>query len=221
MPIQTRFLRPVGIRAWLRIHWGQTACFNGSDHSAMVHLMDSCAVDDWELGGSAAEYADERWPTVCDHCHAGAPPLSVVRRCCLAPGCSGVRPLVQRQVFRKPLYQPPEGESRSELEPGDLYYANWYPCAEGGPCLYGWTNCDGRHLVVILPTADRWAWDLSSRASNCTRKDDTLHRCWIWHGDPEQGGVHVDKNGDTCEAGDGFILVPGYHGTLSHGVLTD
>jgi lambda family phage portal protein len=48
-------------------------------------------------------------------------------------------------------------------------------------------------------------WDIDGRASNCTRPDDDTHRCWVRHGDPRTGVVHVDKDGDTCGAGSGSI----------------
>ncbi len=80
-------------------------------------------------------------------------------------------------------------------------------------------GADGRSLVVILPGKRPWCID--SRANNCTKKDDKVHRCWVRHGNPEDGTLHVDKNGNTCSAGAGSIAVPGYHGFLHHGFLTD
>lgn len=78
----------------------------------------------------------------------------------------------------------------------------------------GWHNCDGRHLVVVLP--DRVTWDVDGRANNCALPDDRLHRCWVRAGDPEASPptVHVSKDGLTCAAGGGSIASPGYHGHL-------
>lgn len=82
-----------------------------------------------------------------------------------------------------------------------------------------WTNCDGRHLVVSVPT-DGHEWSPSNRASNCTLKTDTLHRCWVLHGDPEvPSTLHVDKAGFTCTAGAGSIKFGDWHGFLDHGLL--
>jgi hypothetical protein len=116
------------------------------------------------------------------------------------------------------VYDTPSGEP----EPGSMYWATWYSCAtgeSGGKCFYGWTNCDGKHLMVVLPNGH--GWDVNSRASNCTMKDDGAHRCWVRHGDPDKGEpVHVDKAGNTCAAGAGSIAVPGYHGFLHNGELS-
>jgi hypothetical protein len=78
-------------------------------------------------------------------------------------------------------------------------------------------NPDGQYLTVKLPTGHEWYID--GEASNCTMKDDTIHRCWVRHGIAPN--ITVDKNGNTCQAGGGSIMVPGYHGFLRDGYLTD
>ncbi|HEY2662179.1 MAG TPA: hypothetical protein VGI79_20845 [Caulobacteraceae bacterium] len=81
----------------------------------------------------------------------------------------------------------------------------------------GRKGADGRSLVVVTPQGD---WNLDHRASNCTRPDDKVHRCWVRHGRPEDGTLHVDKAGDTCAAGAGSIIMHGgWHGFLHHGEL--
>lgn len=80
------------------------------------------------------------------------------------------------------------------------------------------------HLHAVCPNGQHW--DIDSRASNCTRREDNVHRCWVRHGDPTQPHtVHVDKNGDTCAAGAGSIIVnakqPAYHGFLHNGRFSD
>lgn len=110
------------------------------------------------------------------------------------------------------IYNTPSGN----LEPGNLFWGDWYPCAEGGACLYGWTNCDGKHLMAVLPNGSHW--DIDSRSSNCTKRGDTTHRCWIRVGEPPL--VTVGKKGLTCEAGGGSIAVGSYHGFLVGGVFT-
>lgn len=57
-------------------------------------------------------------------------------------------------------------------------------------------------------------------ASNCTMPDDKNHKCWVRHGRPEDGTLHVDKNGHTCAAGAGSIVAGNYHGFLHNGHLT-
>lgn len=102
---------------------------------------------------------------------------------------------------------------RSSLPPGACYdEEGWHDVpSQCGP--------DGRSLVVVLPTGMHWQID--SRATNCTMPKDEVHKCWVRHGKPEDGTLHVDKNGYTCAAGAGSIAVPGYHGFLHNGHLTD
>ena len=50
-------------------------------------------------------------------------------------------------------------------------------------------------------------------------KTDNVHKCWVRHGRPEDGTLHVDKNGKTCAAGAGSILTSKWHGFLHNGHL--
>jgi hypothetical protein len=90
-----------------------------------------------------------------------------------------------------------------------------------------WTNCDGKHVVVLLPSAkdgsgDGHEWSPSNRANNCTKKDDTLHRCWVLHGDVDRPEtLHVDKDGVTCTAGGGSIQFGDFHGYVSSGFVSE
>lgn len=95
---------------------------------------------------------------------------------------------------------------------GAIWRASWYEDAEW-PELVG---VDGRSYVVKTPGGD---WLIDSVASNCTRKDDKIHKCWCRHG--EAPNFHVDKVGNTCAAGAGSILIGNYHGFLHNGYLTD
>jgi len=229
--IAVRFLRHVGTRAWLRIYWGSGQCPNSygtgrpGTHNAQVFIAESSILDDELLGGTVADYPESVWPTRCDHCYELAP-MTATEKCCEAPECTERRPVVRRMVFRKAVYQDPDGNRRHNFIPGDMYYADWYECrAQLGGCHHGWSNCDGRHLIVILPDGTCHPWDVDGRASNCTMKNDTVHRCWVRTGDPETGIVHVSKgpvghiSTTTCSAGSGSISVPGYHGFLHHGKL--
>lgn len=100
--------------------------------------------------------------------------------------------------------------------PGDMFYAPWMHRDEDGHCMY-WDSCkDPRgHLMVQMP--DGGTWDIDSRASNCTMKEDRNHRCWIKHG--EAPNITVDKNGNTCAAGAGSIQMINWHGFLREGKL--
>lgn len=75
---------------------------------------------------------------------------------------------------------------------------------------------DGRSLVVRCP--DGHDWMIDSRASNCTLPKNDTHHCWVRHGKPEDGTLHVDKNGATCAAGAGSIGK--WHGFLHGGRFT-
>lgn len=75
-------------------------------------------------------------------------------------------------------------------------------------------------LAVCCRLHNHHTWMIDGRASNCTMPDDQDHRCWVRHGTVGDK-LHVDKNGLTCAAGAGSIAIPGYHGFLHHGELTD
>ena len=127
------------------------------------------------------------------------------------------------------------GERLGCCQPGDAYYAApWviYGDRQPEPGLTAdpealeehrrhcyWANCDGRHLWVFLPNGQSWSPDY--RARNCTMPTDRLHRCWVKHGSPEDGTIHVDKVGLTCAAGGGSIGSTGWHGFLEHGFLVE
>lgn len=78
------------------------------------------------------------------------------------------------------------------------------------------TGSDGLAIICMLP--GKHTWMIDGRASNCTMKDDTKHRCWVRHGTVGER-LTVDKNGPTCKAGAGSIKVDGYHGFLRNGEL--
>ena len=190
----------VGTRAWLRIYWGVDdcpSCLGGGElgyHDARVHLVDAPEIRAWGLGGEARDHAgDPRWPVRCDHC--GKPASANAKR----------------QVFCDRLYDTPSGD----LEPGCLYWADWYHW-DDGRCARGWSNCRGPHLMAILPNGR--SWDIDGRATNCTLPEDTVHRCWVRSGEPPI--VTVSKDGPTCGAGGGSIQVDGYHGFLRGGGFT-
>lgn len=77
---------------------------------------------------------------------------------------------------------------------------------------------DGKCINVVLPNGHVWAID--SRASNCTMKEDNIHKCWVRHGDGRCiENLTVDKNGYTCQAGAGSIIAGDFHGFLTNGYL--
>lgn len=197
--LQSRMATNVGTRAYLRVYWGDDcqSC-NGKGvrgyHNAMVHIGDTPEIDKWTFMGEPADYVgDHRWPVKCDHCGAGVPVDAT------------------RQVFRRRLYDTPSGE----LEPGCLFWATWFNNDKGG-CVWHDQGCDGKHLMAVLPNGQKW--DIDGKASNCTKPNDRVHRCWVRHG--EVPIITVDKNGNTCAAGAGSIQAGDYHGFLQGGNFT-
>lgn len=100
--------------------------------------------------------------------------------------------------------------SREREDGAELHPDKWPPIGR-----------DGRSIVCLVPGngGPSW-WYIDSKASNCTRRDAPGHRCWVRHGTVGEQ-LHVDKNGDTCSAGAGSISMPGYHGFLHNGHLTE
>ncbi len=113
---------------------------------------------------------------------------------------------------RNAVYDTSDGDPH----PGDMYWMPDHRNAQGVVECHYWDNCEGEHLHVVLPNGHHW--DVDSRASNCTRKEDRAHRCWIRSGEPPR--VTAGKSGNTCSAGAGSILSGNYHGFLRDGMLT-
>ncbi len=101
-------------------------------------------------------------------------------------------------------------DEHGQLPPGAMFWITF----SGGLCENHLPGCE-RHLMVVCPDG-HW-WNIDSRCSNCTMKDDRVHRCWVRHGEPPN--ITVDKNGVTCQAGGGSIQTPDWHGFLRNGEL--
>lgn len=98
---------------------------------------------------------------------------------------------------------------RRDFPVGAMWHADWLSDIDEyrGP--------DGRTLCVLTPGGE---WTIDSKASNCTKPDDLVHKCWVRHGIAPN--ITVDKNGNTCAAGAGSIMCGTYHGFLQNGELT-
>lgn len=115
-------------------------------------------------------------------------------------------------IFRRP--DTGEEFRNKDLPVGAVYDATW--CHE----FKNLCGPDDRCLVCVIPGSHHWYID--SRASNCTMPKDNVHKCWVRHGEPEDGTLHVDKNGFTCAAGAGSIQINGgWHGFLHNGFLKE
>lgn len=199
-------------KLWLRryIYSEERKCkANGSYCDAMVPFGEAPVAYDADgyiksVDEQKPHWNDPRWPTACDACK---------------------EPFGERgnyQLFTDQIYRAPEtGQefARREAPVGACWDAWWISeRRKDGPTGCGYmVGPDHRSLVVRLPGNHDWMID--SRCSNCTRKDDMTHFCWVRHGRPEDGTLHVDKNGNTCSAGAGSIAVPGFHGFLHNHVL--
>lgn len=227
--MRARYVKQIGIRGKLRIYWDEIVCKelvkcdecdvghpsveylntcpssygrgNPGVHNAYALLGDKLGETEFGCFGRTEDYPAERWPKACESCGAPVPDADPEPR---TVGEKGVR--LVRQVFTSRLYDTPSGAP----EPGDVYKIEYHGNRE---CPF-WDNCDGIHVWAILPNGH--TWDIDGRASNCTMPAERTHRCWVKTGSPEEGTLHVDKNGHTCAAGAGSIAVPGYHGFL-HG----
>lgn len=210
-PIHARLLTHVGTVAYLRAYETADACPTHGYHNALRELARSREMYDQDLGGRDESHPTADYPVACD--------------------CGYVfLPGTRRHILRRRLFVTAQGEEVTweALQAGDLFYLNM-DRGEDHYCHGGWTNCDGNHLHCVLPGGHHW--DIDGRASNCTMKEDTTHRCWVRHGNPaamlpvgpegvrRNGVIHVDKNGATCHAGAGSIMVPEFHGFLHHGML--
>jgi hypothetical protein len=149
--------------------------------------------------------ADQRWPKTCSACG---------------------RPFDDKdeyQLFTKQIYIRESDGFRCTLAdapPGGCWDAWWISDRRKDvPTGCGYMiGPDHRSLIVKCPDGHEWMID--GRASNCTLPNDNTHHCWVRHGRPEDGTLHVDKNGNTCAAGAGSIQTPRWHGFLHNGFLT-
>ena len=167
-----------------------------SYHDTMVRIEDG---PDSRVISDDHSHSDPRWPTQCD--------------------CGYIyQDSDQWQLFHRTIYKHHTTGELMTIEdaPVGACWNAWWEIDRG---ISYRTNqgADGRSLVVKTPGGE---WNIDSRASNCTKPDDNVHRCWVRHGSPEiEGSLTVDKNGNTCAAGAGSISLPRWHGFLRNGFL--
>lgn len=191
LPLKVKFAKEIGTRIYLRRYWGEKCAGGMGCHNAMFKLQDMLHPlilgDREHHGGRPEDYADDLWPKVCEDCGEPVPSTAT------------------RQIFNHRLYDTPSGRP----ERGSIWWAHWMPVN------WEWDNKTDYFLYAMCP--DGSEWNIDGRASNCGMKNDRSHRCWVRHGDPETGNIHVDKAGVTCNAGAGSIQTPSWHGFLHNG----
>jgi hypothetical protein len=218
-PIKVFFLEPTDReRMWLRRYRSSAEhkCAETRSYCNAMFDFGECDIRYTDKGertiAHRAEleppHSDPRWPTKCEACG---------------------EPFAEKdpfQLFTRQIYVNLERGLRTTLDdapPGACWDAWWMSDRaerhDLRPGVGSNIGPDGRCLIVKCP--DGHDWMIDSRASNCTRRDDNEHHCWVRHGRPEDGTLHVDKNGNTCAAGAGSILTPKWHGFLRNGYLTD
>jgi hypothetical protein len=190
----------VGLRRY-RSAAADTGCAGGY-HSALVYTGRAPARwRDTDHGRSlilrpATPSDDPLWPTVCDE------------------GCGyQFTPGDHWQDWQELIYRRADTGEETTIRtaaPGAMWDAWWMPASWHGP--------DGIALMARCPNGRDWHID--GEASNCTRKGDRRHKCWVRHGDPRAANLTVDKNGETCAAGAGSIQAGDYHGFLTRGSFT-
>jgi hypothetical protein len=139
---------------------------------------------------------DPNWPTTCDSCG-------------YAFTADDPHQFWQAQVYERT--DTGDLVTLREAPVGACWDAWWLPDDFRGP--------DG--IALAVQCHGQHTWHVDARASNCGRPDDNTHHCWVRHGDPRECHVTVDKDGDTCSAGAGSIVVPGWHGFLRGGRLVE
>lgn len=196
----------------------QKPVYTGAGHDASAVIHEQALECDWlefdERGYYSvlghADKNDERWPKVCATC---GEPFDYAD---------------EFQINADRLYAgAPDDKlyTMRALPVGALYDATWLHGHMHGP------GPDGIALMVVTPGG---TWHVDGEANNCTRPQreqrvengkaqtyltERTHQCWVRHGDPRTGEVHVDKNGNTCAAGAGSIMMERWHGFLHNGYL--
>jgi hypothetical protein len=172
-------------------------CPNGcSYHQAMAPIGEGQGEE--VTNGDRHPHDDPRWPAQCEGCDYRFVDGDVW------------------QLFTDRIYRRADTGEETTLRSapvGACWNAAWLADLDS-PWYHG---PDGRCLYVRTPGGD---WCPDHRASNCTLPDDSDHKCWVRHGRPEDGTLHVDKEGVTCAAGAGSIgHEDQWHGFLHHGQL--
>lgn len=186
-------LEPLNMyRKWLRRFSSATPCSQQLSYHNALFLVGDFSGDAYSK--IVKNDGNPNWPTKCEACGYAFQDAD------------------EHQEFTLNLYKRADTGDIYTLQdapPGAMWEAPWY---NDDP---SWLGPDGKALIVRCPGGHDWHID--GQASNCTRKDDKVHKCWVRHGTPPV--LTVDKNGNTCQAGAGSIQTPNWHGFLRDGYL--
>lgn len=192
-----RFIAPMAYRVTLSNLWsGECSKDEASGDNLKSHYAETqldFPITHWPsiLEARAASFDWEQFPTLCNSCGAQAPGYSSIE---------------ESKVFIGLLY-PTESQYP---EPGDLYFWPHHKTR----CPAGWTNCDGNHLIAVLPNGAEW--DIDGRDPICNLNGESTHRCW--HRNGITPNISIDKNGAaTCGSGGGSITLNNWSGYLRNG----
>lgn len=193
--IKCFLLKPLDTQfQWLR-RFTFSGCQDGHGHDASVRIEDGS----YKSTEQRWEKTDPRWPIECERCHA------------LFDDAANWQLFALQQYLREDtgeLFSVGSSKAETQAPAGAMWYAPWLQDMWKGP--------DGKCLCVMTPGGE---WLIDGMASNCTMKEDLVHKCWVRHG--EAPTITVDKVGNTCAAGAGSILCGDYHGFLRDGFLVD
>lgn len=168
-------------------------------HNAHTWIGEQPEIRDHEgifHGLSLDDYMDDaRWPVKCEACDF----------------VFGVDD--EFQVFTESIWRRRDNGQEMILRdapPGAIWNAFWLNDMNGhsGP--------DGLSLHCRLPGGHDW--NIDGKCSNCDQPD-RPHKCWVRHGTAPNLTVDKGAPGESCHAGAGSIVVPGWHGFLRNGIL--
>lgn len=181
------------LRRYVPIGEGDRCPENLSYHNAMAFLEDAEyeKIKD-QVNGDFWSHADPLWPKECEY------------------GCGyKFKESDYWQLFSRTLYRKQNNSlvTLEDVEFGAMWFADWLSDT--------WKGNDGRCLVVKTPGGE---WAIDSVASNCGKRGDKNHNCWIREGVPPK--ITVSKSG--CNGSYSIQIGNGqntYHGFLTNGFL--
>lgn len=197
MRVKCFYIKPNGKASrWLRRYKtvdGSPCPLTGGYHNAQVPIEDSLDAENKSDEPAIREMYADQWPKQCDCGYQFAEEDT-------------------KQIFSRNQYEDDKGNvmTLDSAPAGAMWDATWFHGHKS------YTGPDGMSLVVKTPGGE---WMVDGRASNCTKPDDDEHKCWVRKGVPPN--ITVSKDGNTCAAGAGSILIHGYHAMLQEGELRE